>query len=215
MATAGVHPFRALEGCDGLEDVVRGGHRALVAIGECGLDGSEGFPGMEEQVVVFAKQLDLACTYKTLPLFMHERLAHREFMGELSKRKDELPGKLLVHCFTGDADELKTYLDFGCYVSVAGVICRDTEDGRRLRQALEKCPPPPNRLLIETDAPYLGFKGCRRYCAKDAKKASPNEPSALILVAQALAQCLNRNVEDVCEDSCLAAEEFFGLPKAS
>jgi len=215
FSTFGVHPYNA-KGSSVPESFITkckqvlSTERAVVGVGECGLDGSPGFPPLEEQLVWFACQLDIACELNK-PLFLHERNAHASFMKALEERKNRLPKKLLVHCFTGSSDELNWYLDFGCYISISGLICRADKEGKRFRDVIRSVSPPANRLLIETDAPYMQFPTCRKLEPSEAWKNSPNPPSAIIQVAQAVSSTLNRDFDQVCSDSFEAAKAFFNV----
>ena len=214
-STFGVHPYNAygtqvpsdvkLEILQGLQN------DRVVAVGECGLDASPGFPPMEDQVAWFRAQLEIACESQ-MPLVLHERKAHKEFVDCLNMYNSTLPSKLLVHCFTGNEDELQTYLNMGCYISVSGYICRKNKEGSRFRKMLKAVNPPANRLLIETDAPYMNFPGCRKLTEFEQNNDSPNIPSSLLLVAETLATTLDRDLHQLCSDSFHASCEFLGLP---
>ena len=182
----------------------------VVAVGECGLDTTAGFPPLDMQIPWFEAQLDLAFEME-MPLYLHERGAHETFTRLLRSRRPA-PGrsrpKLLVHCFTGNENELRSYLGMDAYVSISGMVCRPGPQGEALRAALRACPPPPHRLLVETDAPYMGFPGCR---PAPSKREFPNVPSALPHVVAALAVALGRDPAHVARDSFHAACEFFGV----
>ena len=173
FATAGAHPFHATEelstwGTEAISDQVRrlvdddNGH--IVAVGECGLDYSPSFPPPKEQKAVFEAQVSVACDLG-LPLFLHERLAHDDFVRILRGAAGKLP-PVLVHCFTGTGRELAEYLSMGFYISLSGIVCKP-ERGKHIREIIPSIPL--DRLMVETDAPYLGFKGCRSRCANRKK----------------------------------------------
>ena len=207
--SAGVHPFDAKSPPrqQDLERLDRLLSTGKVACGECGLDSSPGFPPLDVQIEWFKAQIDLAVN-KNLPLFAHERGAHKEFMQILGPRISELKKGVMVHCFTGNPNELLAYNRAGFYISISGVICRNGEPGATVRRALQLHPPPSDRLCIETDAPYMGFPGCR---GRSDKRQSPNVPSALPLVLSKLAEVLNAN-HDALAHSCTAtALDFFGI----
>jgi TatD DNase family protein len=220
FATVGVHPYNAeaqlerLSVAEALANMRAALGDGAVAVGECGLDLSPGFPALATQERWFAPQVELACELG-LPLFLHERLAHEPVMQVL--RKQRARGRLpdvLVHCFTGSARELAAYLELGCFVSVAGLICR-ADAGRPLREALQavggsRAPQPQralllDRIMVETDAPYMGFPGCQDPLAPattaGAKPAMgrskskpglfPNAPFALVRVLAKLAETLD------------------------
>ncbi|CAM9554872.1 unnamed protein product [Hapterophycus canaliculatus] len=176
-------------------------------IGECGLDFSEGFPSPVLQLPWFERQVQLACELKK-PLFLHEREAFVDFLKVL-RRYDVLHGlpPCLVHCFTGSEEELAAYLDMGFFVSVAGGICRE-KSGAVLREAVKRIPL--NRLMVETDAPYLGFTGCRKGHSKP-KKQNPNVPSALPSVVRVVAECMALPYEEVARATLQNSRDFFGM----
>eukprot|EP00903_Cladosiphon_okamuranus_P018774 g17271.t1 len=209
--TAGVHPYH-VEGCGLLEDALASlaslaALEQVRCVGECGLDYSEGFPSAELQLPWFEKQVELACMLKK-PLFLHERAAFGDF-SEVLRRYDALHGlpPCLVHCFTGNEKELAAYLDMGFFISVAGGICRE-KSGASLREAVKRVPL--ERLMVETDAPYLGFTGCRKGHSKPNKQ-SPNCPSALPAVVSVLAECLGLPFEEVARATGENSRAFFGM----
>jgi TatD DNase family protein len=209
--TAGVHPFNAAEvgGVDGAMAELRallGSSERIVALGECGLDYSDGFPPAAAQLVWFERQLDLACELQK-PLFLHIRAAFPDARRLLDGRAAELP-PVLVHCFDGDAEELQWCLSSGFHVSVSGLVCK-AQRGAPLRALLPQIPL--DALMVETDAPYLGWKGCRVGHAKGAKKTFPNVPSALPLVVDAVAAAMGRAGGDVAVATAANARRFFGV----
>jgi len=211
--TAGTHPYNTGEEDFDLELLREIAQDGAVAIGECGLDFSEGFPSPSLQLPIFEAQVSLACELG-LPLFLHERLAHEEFMAVLNCFKGKLP-KLLVHCFTGTAQELDRYLDFGCYISVAGIVCR-AESGKHLRETIRRIPL--EKLMVETDSPYMGFPGCQREEAIDdpssrrhLKAVHPNFPSALPRVIEVLADSLRLDPSELAKKTRENALSFFNI----
>ena len=150
-ATAGCHPHDAkeftTEHLEGIRDLSR--HDCVVAIGECGLDFNRNFSPPEIQCDVFAQQIDLALE-TDLPLFLHQRDAHDQFMAFLKPHASQLNG--VCHCFTEGKDEMRDYLDLGFYIGITGWLC-DERRGQALQEALRYLPL--DRLLFETDAPYL------------------------------------------------------------
>lgn len=209
FATVGVHPF-SVETCDGetmarVETLLQDPH--VVAVGECGLDTSDGFPPLDLQLKWFEPQVKLACKVGK-PLFLHERLAHDAFTSVLEKYKGELP-PTIVHCFTGNEAELEKYLDMGFFISVSGIICKK-DRGAHIRDLLPKIPL--ERLMVETDAPYLGFPGCRAGAATAPKKSYPNLPSALPLVTKQVAEAVGSPAEKIAASTAAVARAFFRLP---
>lgn len=201
--TAGVHPHEAGRCDDETLPTLRRqvAHRQVVAVGECGLDFNRDFSPRPLQEKWFAAQVELACELGK-PLFMHERDAHARFVDILGTFSAQLP-PAVVHCFTGTADELDAYLALGCYIGITGWICDDRR-GQPLRDIVGRIPP--QRLMIETDAPYLtprdvpGLKGSKR-----------NEPANLVHVLRTLARCLQRDEAQVAQETTAAARRFFRL----
>ena len=146
FTTAGIHPYEASEELASAEtnrlstdmDLIRGlltqypGN--VVAVGECGLDYSEGFPVREAQQIVFETQVALACELQR-PLFLHVRKAFDDCFRILDKFDGKDLPPIIVHCFTGNVDDLRACLSRGYSLSVSGLICRE-EAGRELRDAL-------------------------------------------------------------------------------
>ncbi len=151
-ATAGVHPHDASgwseETAEALYQLAR--QRGVVALGECGLDFNRNFSTPQQQERAFSAQLALAAEL-ALPVFLHCRDAHPRFIALLSPWLDKLPGAV-VHCFTGDAEELTACLALGLSIGITGWVC-DERRGLALRALLPAIPA--ERLLLETDAPYL------------------------------------------------------------
>ncbi|KAA8997267.1 3'-5' ssDNA/RNA exonuclease TatD [Affinibrenneria salicis] len=151
-ATAGVHPHDASSWNDGVAQTLRDCARrdAVVAIGECGLDFDRNFSSPAQQESAFSAQLALAAELG-LPVFLHCREAHPRFMALLTPWLDKLPAAVL-HCFTGTRDELQRSLRAGLMIGITGWVC-DERRGLELRALLPHIPA--DRLLLETDAPYL------------------------------------------------------------
>ncbi len=150
--TAGVHPHYATD----LDDAQLAQLAAfaeqpeVVAVGECGLDYYRSFSPRAAQILAFRRQLELG-TQVRKPVFLHQRSAHDEFLAILAEYRPRLSGGV-AHCFTGDIDEARAYLDLGLYIGITGWIC-DERRGLHLHQVVPHIPD--DRLLIETDAPYL------------------------------------------------------------
>ncbi|HDC4527900.1 3'-5' ssDNA/RNA exonuclease TatD [Enterobacter cloacae] len=151
-STAGVHPHDSSQWTSESADII---HRLakkpeVVAIGECGLDFNRNFSTPAEQEKAFTAQLALAAELE-MPVFMHCRDAHERFLALLDPWLDKLPGAVL-HCFTGSRQEALDCLDRGLYLGITGWVC-DERRGLELRELLPVIPA--DRLLFETDAPYL------------------------------------------------------------
>jgi TatD DNase family protein len=202
-ATAGVHPHHAKDVTADtpaeLQELLK--HPRVVAVGECGLDYFRNFSPQDVQRQVFEMQLTLAeeCCK---PVFLHQRDAHADFMAILVARRPRL-SKAVVHCFTGDAAELKDYLALDCHIGITGWIC-DERRGLHLRECVGLIPA--DRLMLETDAPYLIPRDL------DPKPASNrNEPMYLHHIAGVVAACLDKPVDQLIEETTGVAEAFFGL----
>ena len=151
-STAGVHPHDSSQWTHESAEAL---HRLaatpeVVAIGECGLDFNRNFSTPEEQEKAFTAQLALAAELG-MPVFMHCRDAHERFLALLDPWLEKLPGAVL-HCFTGSRQEALECLNRGLYLGITGWVC-DERRGLELRELLSVIPA--DRLLLETDAPYL------------------------------------------------------------
>lgn len=151
-STAGVHPHDASHWQPDTADALRALARMpeVVAIGECGLDFNRNYSTPQDQERAFSAQLALAAEL-SLPVFMHCRDAHERFMTLLEPWLDKLPGAVL-HCFTGTREEMQACVAHGIYIGITGWVC-DERRGLELRELLPLIPA--EKLLIETDAPYL------------------------------------------------------------
>ncbi|CAE1141323.1 3'-5' ssDNA/RNA exonuclease TatD [Serratia rhizosphaerae] len=151
-STAGVHPHQASGWNDDVAQQIGAlaAREEVVAIGECGLDFNRNFSTPQEQEAAFSAQLALAAEL-AMPVFLHCRDAHARFVALLEPWLDKLPAAV-VHCFTGNEEELAGCLSLGLSVGITGWVC-DERRGLALRALLPKIPV--DRLLLETDAPYL------------------------------------------------------------
>ncbi|MCR4760787.1 MAG: TatD family hydrolase [Oscillospiraceae bacterium] len=157
--TCGIHPHSA-DGArpadfDRIREIVSS-NANIVAVGECGLDYDRMFSTRENQLRCFDRHIRLAEELEK-PLFLHERAASKDFIARM-KQHPEQCRRSVVHCFTGDAQTLKTYLDMGFYIGITGWICDDRRGGA-LREAVKLIPA--DRVMIETDAPYLTPKNVK------------------------------------------------------
>lgn len=151
--TAGIHPHNAdsvkNEDFHRIEKIVKN-NKKVVAVGECGLDFDRMFSSKENQILCLEKQIEIAEKLNKT-MFLHERAAFSEFCKIFANHTKICP-KSVIHCFTGTKKELMQYLKMGFYIGITGWIC-DDKRGAELRQAVPLIPL--DRLLIETDAPYL------------------------------------------------------------
>lgn len=201
FATAGIHPHDAgRAGPSDLEEIGRLARAPEVcALGECGLDFDRDFSPRPAQERVFEAQLEAACALG-LPLFLHERAAHGRFLEILSRYRPRL-GPAVVHCFTGDERALEAYLAQDLHIGITGWIC-DERRGAGLRALVRKIPP--DRLMIETDAPFLLPPAARGGSRR-------NEPAFLPFVLEAVAVAAGRPTAQVARETTRTAEQFFGL----
>lgn len=151
-STVGVHPHDASTWSDDIANRIRqlSSQDKVVAIGECGLDFNRNFSTPAEQEQAFIAQLELAVELQ-LPLFLHCRDAYQRFIELLKPYLSQIPGAV-VHCFTDDQSALEAYLALDLSVGITGWIC-DERCGLELRQIVSLIPD--DKLLVETDAPYL------------------------------------------------------------
>jgi TatD DNase family protein len=202
-ATAGVHPHHALEYTDECDVEMRAlhVHTEVLAVGECGLDYFRDLAPRPAQRKAFERQLQLALELQK-PLFLHQRDGHDDFMAMMKNFNGKL-GKAVVHCFTGTRKELFDYLDADYYIGITGWLC-DERRGLHLREIVKNIPA--NRLMIETDAPYLLPRS-----VTPMPSHRRNEPMYLKHIVEELAKDRTESVEQTAMHSTQTAREFFGL----
>lgn len=192
-ATAGVHPHEARHGIGGIEDLL--GSDRVVAVGECGLDYHYNHSPPADQRAVFAAQIEMAHRHR-MPLVIHTREAWDDTFAILDECG--VPERTVFHCFTGGADEAQAALDRGAYLSFSGIVSFPSADD--VRDAAAMCPL--DRLLVETDSPYL---------APVPLRGKPNTPANLPLVGEALARIHGVALETVAEHTWNNAAAFYRL----
>ncbi len=207
-STAGVHPHLAKEYNDGtpqqLCELTK--HKNVVAIGEAGLDYNRNYSTPSQQQYAFQSQLELAAELN-MPIFCHERDAHKDFVKLLQQLRDKL-NKIVVHCFTGTEDELKCYLELDCYIGITGWIC-DERRGYHLHKFIHQIPT--NRLMVETDSPYLlprNIPTSTEYLTPDGRR---NEPAFLPHILQTVAKYRNSSTEQTAFETTQTAKDFFSI----
>jgi len=205
FATAGVHPHHASEYDGFTEELLADllSNDAVKAGGECGLDYNRNFSPADAQQFAFERQLMLAINAKK-PVFLHQRDAHRDFLAILKSYRAQLRNAV-VHCFTDTRAALNDYLALDCYIGVTGWIC-DERRGAHLIEAVRDIPD--NRLMLETDAPYLLPR-----TIKPTPKDRRNAPEFLPVVLAAVAQARQQDPSHVARISCENARRFFELPE--
>jgi TatD DNase family protein len=204
FATAGLHPHHACDLTPAVLDELRelAQHPAVVAVGECGLDYYRNFSPREDQLRAFRSLLQIAVEARK-PVFLHQRDAHADFMNILREFRPALTDGV-AHCFTGHAGELDDYLELNLAIGITGWIC-DERRGLHLLPLMPRIPA--ERLMIETDAPYLLPRS-----QKPRPASRRNEPAFLTAVAAAVAGARAQSVQQLAASSTAAAARFFGLP---
>ncbi|MDX1442617.1 MAG: TatD family hydrolase [Gammaproteobacteria bacterium] len=208
-ATAGVHPHHADEldetGLERLRELLAA--EETVAVGECGLDFFRNFSPREDQERAFALQLELA-RETGKPLFLHQRDAHARMM-EMLRAHDGGRVDGVVHCFTDGPAEAEDILATEAYLGITGWVC-DERRGDALRQAVKIIPD--NRLLVETDAPYLLPRDLPRE-ERVSKGSRRNEPAYLPHIVERIAALRNQSPDEVAALSTANAQRLFRLPE--
>ena len=204
FATAGVHPHHALEVTAEAESELRELHRdpVVVAVGACGLDYYRDIAPRHAQRRAFERQLGLAVECGK-PLFLHQRDAHADFMDVMRGFEGRL-GAVVVHCFTGTGPEMHDYLAAGWHVGITGWLC-DERRGAHLRELVREIPT--DRLLVETDAPYLLPRNLR-----PMPSHRRNEPLYLPHIVEELARDRGESAAVTGAATTANARRVFGLP---
>jgi len=122
-----------------------------VAIGECGLDFNRNHSEKAIQIEAFKRHIELACEVNK-PLLVHNRDAHKEIMELLTSARN-LPA-VIMHCFTGSVEEIQAYIQRGWYIGITGFLCKD-KHGAHLREAIKTGALPLDRIIIQSNAPYM------------------------------------------------------------
>jgi len=202
-STVGVHPHYAQDCTANTADQLAAlaEQTGVVAIGECGLDFNRNLSPADTQITWFEIQLGIAAELK-LPVFMHQRDAHEPFMQIMQRWRPRLVSGV-VHCFTGNTAAVQAYLGLDLYVGITGWLC-DERRGQDLQAAVKHIPL--NRLMLETDAPYLLPRDL-----KLSPKTRRNEPMHLPHICHAVAQYRDETVDLVAKQSTLAAIKCFNL----
>jgi TatD DNase family protein len=195
-ATVGLHPHEAGQGVSSVEGLFRGQPK-LVAVGECGLDYHYDLSPRPEQREAFAAQITLANTHD-LALVVHTRAAWDDTFAIL--RSEGVPRQTIFHCFTGGPAEARACLDLGAWLSFSGIVT--FKNAADVRAAAARCPL--DRLLVETDSPFL---------APVPHRGKTNEPSYLPFVGEAIAAVKDCDVGEIKERSARAAAMVFSTDR--
>lgn len=201
--TCGVHPHHASEwdalSLDRLRQLAQ--QPGARAIGETGLDFNRSYSPHGVQETAFRRQLELAAELE-MPVFCHQRDAHSRFVAILREYRERLDA-VVVHCFTDSREALLECLELDCHIGITGWIC-DERRGQELQLLAKEIPV--ERLLLETDAPYLLPRSL-----EPAPKGRRNEPAYLPEVLRVVALCSGRPAEEIAFHSSRNADTLFGL----
>ena len=201
LAAVGVHPHQSSTATEAdIESIARlAEHPKVVAIGEIGLDFYRDYSPRDSQLPVFQQQLEMAARLD-LPVIIHCRQAHEEMLAILynwTARHADRPSPGVIHCFMGDTETSRQYLEMGFYLSLGGYITypvnRDAHDVIRGI--------PANRLMVETDCPFLTpqrFRGQR------------NEPAYVRYTAEELAGIRGVPLETLARETTENVRRLFG-----
>jgi TatD DNase family protein len=202
-ATAGVHPHRASTYDDEVEALLRqlAAEPDVVAVGETGLDYFRDFSPRNQQREAFERQLGIAVD-TGLPVFLHQRDAHDDFIDILRRYRDQL-SDVVVHCFTGTREEMRECLGLDCHIGITGWIC-DERRGTHMKAFMKDIPA--DRLMIETDAPYLKPRSLRPKI-----RSHRNEPRFLPWILGTLAACRDEHPDELAAATTRNARAFFRL----
>lgn len=202
-ATAGVHPHHAADFDQTSVALITelAQKDVVVAVGECGLDYFRNFSPRQAQLEAFRAQLEIAAA-TGLPVFLHQRDAHDDFVEVLEPMLPSL-SRAVAHCFTGEGESLREYLAMDLWIGITGWIC-DERRGAHLHDIVSIIPD--DRLLIETDAPYLLPRSLQ-----PRPKSRRNEPAYLTEVLRVVAEGRGQSEEHVAKITTENAIRFFGL----
>jgi len=198
FATAGIHPHNADDANkDDLEHIALMAQQdKTIAIGEIGLDFFRNRSSRQNQIEVFTQQLDIAMSLD-LPVVIHDREAHTETVNILTsfKQKEQ---RGIIHCFSGDYKLAKTFINMGYYISIPGAVTYN--NASQIHDVVRRVPL--NRLLLETDAPFLTpipYRGKR------------NEPSYIVHTAQKIANLRGISFKEVSYQTSKNVCQLFNL----
>jgi TatD DNase family protein len=196
FAAVGVHPHEASRHADSIESISKLlDLPKVIAIGEIGLDYHYDFAPKAKQLACLLPQLELA-RERNLPVVLHSRESVSDLLDALDRTAPP-PWRGVFHCFGGTPDEADEILKRGFHIGFTGVVTFKNFDGVETLRWV-----PPDRLLIETDAPYM---------TPIPHRGKRNEPAYLPGVADAVARLTGRTVEDVIRETTQNAEALFGF----
>ena len=198
-AAVGIHPHHAEE-CDQqrLDELTKlASQPQVVAYGEIGIDCFKDYAPLARQQQAFRQQLELACSLK-LPVIIHDRDAHDLILATL-KEQGPLPAGGVIHCFSGDSHVAQQFLDLGFYLSIPGVVT--FKKAEELQEAAAMIPL--DRLLVETDGPFL---------APEPWRGKRNEPAYTLYTAEKVAELKGLSLPEIAQATTANACQLFGLP---
>jgi len=203
LSTCGVHPHDAKDwNQDSLEEL-----KLLVtqdcvrAIGETGLDFNRNFSPKKQQIDVFQQQLEFAVEYQK-PVFLHQRDAFDTFVTLLQEYRDQLKN-VVAHCFTDNKKSLYKLLDLDCHIGITGWIC-DERRGQELQTLVKDIPS--NRLMLETDAPYLLPRDLA-----EKPRGNLNLPKYLPHILQTVARLQDKEKQFLATELLTTTRQFFEI----
>ena len=202
FGTAGIHPHnadRAKQEDFQLMEQILSKNDKMVAVGECGLDYDRMFSTKENQIKCLEKHIALAEKLDK-PLFLHERSASDDFV-KIFQHHSDICKKSVVHCFTGNKETLEKYLSMGFSIGITGWICDDRR-AKELRDAVHSIPL--DRILLETDAPYLTPKNVQGL-------DRTNVPQNIKYVVRDLAKYMKVSEEVLIENAKKNTERIFQI----
>ena len=181
---------------DRIREIIKNNNK-IVAVGECGLDYDRMFSKKENQIEALNRHIELAKELEK-PMFLHERSASEDFL-KIFKEHKAVCSRSVVHCFTGDESTVKAYIELGFSIGITGWICDDRR-ADELRRAVKHIPL--DRVLLETDAPYLtprNVKGLSR----------TNVPENIVYVAKELAKYMEVSEKELIAHANTNTERLF------
>ncbi len=198
-AAVGIHPHDADKAGEDVFCQLRELAAApkVVGFGEIGLDYAKNYSPKEAQLRAFTRQLDLAKEL-SLPLIIHDREAHDDCL-RLLREKGSFPRGGVMHCFSGDSALARQVLELGFYLSIPGIVTFPKAE--TLRQVVRELPP--DRLLLETDGPFLAPVPFRGKCCR---------PEHLVHTAATVAELQGLSLAELAQQTTLNAEKLFSLP---
>ena len=202
ICTAGIHPHQAKtfnnETFSEIKKLFK--NDKVKALGETGLDFHRNYSTPDQQQISFEAHLEFSIEEK-IPLFLHVRDSHKKFMEMVKPISDKLPEKV-IHCFTGTKDELFDYLNMDFYIGITGWVL-DERRGSHLKELINEIPL--NRLMIETDAPYLIPR------IPELKNKRTNKPEYLPIICKEICKNRKEHEDEVIDSMYMNSMNFFRL----